>query len=252
MIINMKYFSERRSVRRYSEKEIPSELLMEMLEASMRAPTTENMQLYSVIVTTDEQIKERLLKCHFEQPQITNAPAVITFCADFNRFCKWCEISNANPGYDNFLSFTSALLDTAILTQQFNTIAELNGLGCCYIGTTTYNAKEVAETLNLPKRVVPITTITVGYPEETPTQVERLPATGLIHRDTYKDYSDKDIINIYQEKENLEVNKGYVAENNKQTLAQVFTDVRSTKDSNETFSKKFYDFIEKQGFQFPK
>ena len=249
--MNTEYFNQRRTIRKYSDKEIPAELLKKMLESAMRAPTTGNMQLYSAIVTTDKEIKKQLSPCHFNQPQVMSAAAVITFCADYNRFIKWCETSDAIPGYNNFQSFMTATLDAAIFAQQFNTIAELNGLGCCYLGTTTYNAEEIASVLHLPPMVVPIITITVGYPDGETIQVERLPVNGVIHQNTYHDYSEQDIKNIHSEKESLEVNKGYVTENHKTTLAQVFTDVRYTKADCETFSEKFYKFVEKQGYKFP-
>ncbi len=99
------------------------------------------MQLYSVIVTRDEDAKKRLAPAHFNQPSATGADVVLTFCADFNRFEKWCEARNAQPGYDNFQSLMWAVIDTTIFAQQFCTIAEMNGLGTCYLGTTTYNAR---------------------------------------------------------------------------------------------------------------
>ena len=249
--MNDEYFNQRRTIRKYSNKEIPENLLREMLESAMRAPTTGNMQLYSAVVTTGKEVKQKLTPCHFNQPQVMSSAAVITFCADYNRFIKWCESSDAVPGYNNFQSFMTAALDAAIFAQQFNTIAELNGLGCCYLGTTTYNAEEIAAVLNLPPMVVPIITITVGYPDDKAAQVERLPISGIIHRDTYHDYSAEEIKEIHREKESLEVNKGYVAENGKKTLAQVFTDVRYTKADCETFSGKFYKFVEQQGYKFP-
>lgn len=248
------YFKNRRTVRKYSDKPVSDELLNKILEEAMRAPTTGNMQLYSVIVTRDPEMKRLLSPAHFNQPSITGCSVVLTFCADFNRFIKWCSLNNAVPGYDNFQSFVTAVLDVVVLTQQFNTIAEMNGLGCCYIGTTTYNAPQIAEILDLPQYVIPVTTLTVGYPAENIAgmpQVERLPLDAFIHHEKYNDYSPERIKEIYREKESLDVNLGYVKENNKETLAQVFTDVRYTKANNEHFSKVLYDFIEAQGFRFP-
>lgn len=245
------YFNTRKSIRKYQQKEIPMELIEAMLRDAMHAPTTGNMQLYSAIITTRLEIKQKLAPCHFNQPQITDAPVVITFCADFNRFNQWCHASNAMPGYDNFQSFVMAVLDTTIFAQQFNTIAEMNGLGCCYIGTTTYNAPDIAKVLELPKDVIPILTLTVGYPDESPEQVERLPIDAIIHSEIYHDYTPEKIHRLYEEKESLPVNKQYVEENDKQTLAQVFTDVRYTKHDNELFSDIFFRFIAEQGFHFP-
>lgn len=247
----MKYFNNRTTIRNYSSKIIDNELLNDMLEAAAHAPTTGGMQLYSVIVTENEEMKQRLMPCHFNQPMVAQAPVVLTFCADFNRFVKWCQLRDAEPGFDNLQSLMSAILDVTIFAQQFNTIAEMQGLGCCYIGTTTYNAKEIAEVLHLPRLVVPIITLTVGYPDESvqPVATERLPLHGIVHHETYQDYTAHDIDEIFAEKESLPVNQGFVKENNKQTLAQVFTDVRYPKAVNEEFAKRLYDYIKAAGYQ---
>ncbi len=251
MNTNSNYFKNRKTIRKYQDKPVDETLIYDLLSLSMEAPTTGGMQLYSAIVSTDKAVIKKLAPCHFNQPAIKNAPMVITFCADFNRFVKWCDLSNAKHGYDNFQSFVSALLDVTIFAQQFNTIAEMNGLGCCYLGTTTYNAPDIASVLNLPKLVVPVTTLTVGYPDDDSVKAERLPLRGIVHKNIYSDYSAEQIKEIHAEKESLDINKKYVAENGKENLAQVFTDVRYTKENNELFSEIFYKFIEEQGFHFP-
>lgn len=239
----------RRTIRKYSDKNISNELLAELLEAAFRAPTTGGMQLYSVVVTRDNAMKQKLAPTHFNQPTVTSAPVVLTFCADYNRFVKWCVASNAQPGYDNFASFTTAMIDALLVAQQFNTAAEARGLGCCYLGTTTYNAPQIAEILNLPHLVVPVTTLTIGYPADMPEQVERLPIEAIIHDEQYHDYSADDIRRLYAEKEALPANRRFVEENGKESLAQVFTDVRYTKKDNEYFSRIWADFIAAQGFK---
>ncbi|MDE7153630.1 MAG: nitroreductase family protein [Muribaculaceae bacterium] len=244
------YWKNRATVRSYSKQDIPQSLLIEMLEEASHAPTTGNMQLYSVVITRDPEMKLRLAPAHFNQPTVTGAPVVLTFCADYNRFIKWCEVSNAVPGYDNFQSFMTAVLDTALFAQQFNTIAERHGLGCCYLGTTTYNALMIAEVLDLPTMVVPVTTITVGYPAQ-PSQGEgvgRLPVEAIFHNEKYVDYTPASVKELYREKEERADSRSFVKENNKESLAQVFTDIRYTREACEHFSKIYSDFIKKQGF----
>ncbi len=240
---------ERRTIRQYLDREIDETLLNNLLETAFRAPTTGNMQVYSVVVTRDPAKKAELAPAHFNQPTVTGAPVVLTFCADFNRFIKWCEQNNAQPGYDNFQSFVTAAIDALLVAQQFCTAAEVSGLGCCYLGTTTYNAPQIAQTLNLPRFVIPITTLTVGYPASQPEQCERLPIEAIIHNEVYRDYTPDDIDRLYAEKELL--NHKFVEENHKESLAQVFTDVRYPRANNEHFSKVFLDFIVEQGFQLP-
>jgi nitroreductase len=245
--MNSTYFT-RRTVRKYSEREIDPSLLDKILTAGTRASTTGNMQVYSIIVTRDEEMKRRLAPAHFNQPMVTEAPVVLTFCADFNRFSKWCRQRDAEPGYDNFLSFMTAAIDALLVAQTVCNAAEEEGLGICYLGTTTYNADRIIDILGLPGGVVPVTTVTMGWPADVPGQVDRLPLEAVVHRERYMDYTPEMIDNIYREKESRIDSLGFIAENNKKTLAQVFTEVRYKKADNEFFSGKLLEVLQKQGF----
>ena len=238
----------RRTIRRYTEQAIPETLLNELLEVAARASNTGNMQLYSVVVTRDKAMKERLAPAHFNQPMITTAPVVLTFCADANRFVKWAEQRKAVAGFDNFQTFIASTIDAMLFAQSFCTAAEEKGLGICYLGTTAYNADQIIQILSLPRLVVPIVTVTVGYPDGQPEQVERLPLEAVVHHETYADYTPAIIDELYRDKEALEVNKQFVRENQKETLAQVFTDVRYTKANNEHFSDVLLNVLKEQGF----
>lgn len=238
----------RKSIRRYSSKPVDDSLLNELIEAAGRASTTGNMQLYSIVVTRSKEGKERLAPCHFNQPMITGAPVVLTFCADYNRFSKWCAQRKATPGYNNFHSFLTAMIDTLLFAQNFCVAAESKGLGICYLGTTTYTADKLVDILKLPQLVMPVTTITVGYPDEDPTQPDRLPVTAVMHSEEYTDYSPADIDAIFSYKESLEENRHFVELNHKETLAQIFTDIRYTRKDNEAISIMFKELLEKQGF----
>jgi len=193
-------------------------------------------------------MKKALAPLHFNQKVVTEAPVLLTFCADFNRFNKWCLQGNAEPGYDNFLSFVTASIDALLVAQTVCVAAESKGLGICYLGTTTYMAHKIIEVLKLPKGVVPITTVTMGWPAEIPEQVDRLPLEAILHNEVYSDYSEEEITRFYSEKENRSDSKQFIAENNKETLAQVFTDVRYKKADNINFSKILLQVLKDQGF----
>jgi len=240
--------NNRRSIRKYTDEDISDELLDELLVATSRSSTTGNMQVYSIIETRDKEMKEKLSPCHFNQPMVKEAPLVLTFCADFNRFNKWCRQRKAEPGYDNFLSFMTAAIDAIIAAQTFCVAAESKGLGICYLGTTTYMAEKIIDILELPRGVVPVTTVTVGWPGENPEQIDRLPLKAIRHREKYCDYSEQDIDSLYAEKEARDDSLQFIKENDKETLAQVFTDVRYKKADNETFSGLLLSVLKKQGF----
>lgn len=245
------YFLNRKTVRKFSNKEISEELLKTIIEASMRAPTCGNMQLYTVIVTKDETRKKELEKYHFNQTAAVTAPVILTICADFNRFVKWCEASGAKPGYDNFHSFITALTDAVIFAQQIVTIAEMEGLGTCYLGTVNYNAKQISELLNLPDLVVPVASVSLGYPEEDDPMVERLPVEAVMHFEKYENFNDSQIKKLFEVKEEFPANKEYVKENGKDSLAQVFTDIRYPKKTNEEISEQFLKILKEKKFMNP-
>lgn len=242
------YFINRKTIRRYTDQDVSDTLIESLIEQAAHAPTTGNMQLYSVIVTRTPEARKALSPLHFNQPQIMSAPVVLTFCADFNRFSEWCTNRQAEPCYDNLQSFMAAAIDTIAFAQQFNTVAELAGLGVCWLGTTTYNAPQIAELLHLPELVVPMITLTVGYPAEEGTDVGRLPVSALIHKEQYEPWTPELINDRYSEKETREDSLQFIKENGKQTLAQVFTDIRYPRANNEHFSEIFSNFLKKSGF----
>jgi nitroreductase len=239
---------DRRTIRKYTAQPVDDKLLNHILTMGCRASTTGNMQVYSIVVTRDKQLKAALAPMHFNQKMITAAPVVLTFCADFNRFNRWCLLRKAEPGYDNFLSFVTAAIDSLLVAQTVCIAAEAQGLGICYLGTTTYTADKIIGLLNLPKGVVPLTTITLGWPDEKPEQVDRLPLEAIIHQEKYCDYSDDNIEKYYRAKEERQDSKQFVTENNKETLAQVFTDIRYKKADNEYFSGVLLQVLKDQGF----
>ena len=238
----------RRTIRKYKNEPVADSLLNRLFTASARTQTMGNLQLYSVIVTRDDEQKHRLSPAHFGQPMVTEAPVVLTICADFNRTSQWCKHRKAVPGYNNFLSFINAASDALLFTQTFCNLAEDEGLGICYLGTTVYQPQAIIDALQLPALVMPIATLTVGWPDEAPNLSDRLPLASFVHAETYHDYTASDIDTYYAPKEALPENQHFVAINHKETLAQVFAEIRYTKRDNEALSQTFLETLRRQGF----
>jgi len=244
----MESLKHRTSIRKYSSKEVPSQLIKALLENAERTPTMGNLQLYSVIITRDKAIKKLLSPPHFNQPMVQNAPVVLTFCADYRRTSLWATQRQAQPGYNNFLSFLNAATDALLYCQTFCNIAEEAGLGTCFLGTTIYSPQPIIDILKLPQLVFPVATITLGWPDEAPALTDRLPIESIIHEETYRDYTPELINKFYAPKEALPENQHFVEINNKQTLAQVITDIRYTREANEAMSKGLLEALYHQGF----
>lgn len=240
--------AEHRSIRKYKSDPIPQHILEEILLAGTRASNTGNMQVYSMVVTTSEELKDKLLPCHHNQPCVKEAPVLITFCADVNRFSKWCKQRGAEPRYDNFLWFVNSTIDAMLASQNVALQAEAHGLGIVYLGTALYHAEKISEILNLPQGVVPITAMAVGYPDQEVPLTDRLPLEGVVHYETYQDYSPEQINAIWSEREESEITTKIIADNELPNLARVFTERRYTEKDNIDFSRSLFEFIKKQGF----
>ena len=235
--MDLEYFKNRRSVRSFQKREISDQLLKEIISKAIKAPTCGNMQLYSVIISRDAARRKELAALHYNQPA-SQAPVILTICADFARFTRWCELRGADAAYDNFLSFTSAFADAMILAQQITTIAEMEGLGTCYLGTVIYNAPEIAELLKCPEMVMPVASLAIGYADGEGVETERLPLEAVVCEEEYRSDSDEEILRLFKSKEEYPANKGYVEESGKDNLAQVFAEIRYPRGLNEEVSKK--------------
>ena len=238
----------RRTIRKYKKTDVEKELMNELLETAARTQTMGNLQLYSVVLTRDEEQKHRLMPAHFGQPMVEAAPVVMTVCADFNRTSQWCRCRKAEPGYNNLLSFVNAASDALLFAQTFCNLAEERGLGICYLGTTVYSPQQIIDVLGLPRLTMPVATLTIGWPDEEPALSDRLPLEAFVHEETYHDYTPHDIDNYYEAKEALPENQRFVEINQKETLAQVFAEIRYTKKDNEALSGNFVEVLRKQGF----
>ena len=244
----MKHILTRRTIRKYADRAVSDELLNRLLSEAARTQTMGNLQLYSVVVTRDAAMKERLSPAHFDQPMVREAPVVLTICADFNRTSQWALNRQATPGYDNFLSFINAATDALLFTQTLCNLMDEEGLGYCYLGTTVYMPQMIIDTLQLPRLVMPVATLTVGWPAEEPPLSDRLPLESFVHSETYRDYTPQDIDTYYYNKEHLPENIQFCKINEKGTLAQIFTDIRYTRKDNEAMSEGLLQALRHQGF----
>lgn len=238
----------RKSIRKYKAQTVSNDLLNDLLAKAERTQTMGNLQLYSVVVTRSQEMKQKLAPAHFNQPMVMGADVVLTFCADYNRTTQWALQRKAHPGYGNLLSFVNAATDALLYCQRFCDLAEEAGLGLCFLGTTIYQPKPIIEALHLPKLVMPIATITLGWPDEDPEPSERLPLSAIRHDETYQPVTADTIDRDYAEKEALPINQHFVEENNVETLAQVFADIRYKATDCEAMSVTLRDALKQQGF----
>ena len=159
-----------------------------------------------------------------------------------------CEQRDADPAYDNCAWFLNASTDALLAAQNLCVEAEMNGLGICYLGTTIYTAGMIAEILELPKGVIPVTTIVLGYPDESPELTDRLPLEAVVHYEKYTDYTAAEIDELWAEREESELTKRLLEENGLPNLAQIFTQRRYVREDNLSISNSYFALLKEKGF----
>lgn len=241
---------QHRSIRNFSEKPVEKAVLDQILAAACNGSTMGGMQLFSIIVTQDKAMMQKMAPAHFNQPIATNAPLILTFCADFHRFDRYCECRHTpTDAYHNMQAYQWAVTDALIAAQNACVAAESLGLGLCWLGTITYNTPQFIEALQLPEHVVPVACIPMGYPATNDTPLTtKISWPNLVHQETYQEYSDEAINEMYAPMENCPNNVNMLKDNGFENLAQDYVMRRYKKEDNEYFSQVLKDTLQKQGF----
>jgi Nitroreductase family len=129
------------------------------------------------------------------------APLVLTFCADTHRTRLWLAQRGARLGFADLNAWHVAAFDAIILAQTTALALQSHGLGICYMGTTLYAMRAIAEFLELPDHCLPVTSMVAGWPAEAPAQRDRLPPAAWVHDERYHDPDAATIDKLFGERE---------------------------------------------------
>jgi nitroreductase len=154
---------KRRSIRKYKAKEVPHDLLMEILEGARLAPSGANRQPWQLIVITDAERKQGLVPICKDQKFIADCSIFIAGVDDPSQ--KWARV------------------DVAIALEHIALMAVEKGLGTCYIGA--FDGEKLAAYLGIPKPYVVTVGMALGYPDESPDARSRKPVAELLHWERY-------------------------------------------------------------------
>jgi nitroreductase len=245
-----------RSIRKYKPEPVPEETLEKILAAGVRASSSGNMQSYSIILTQEEERRQALSIALGNHSMVLEAPTFVTFCADFHRMRRWLTLRDAPDNFDSFLAFMVGAIDAILVSQNVALAAESEGLGICYLGGTLVNCDQVGKTLHLPQNVVPVVGFCLGYPDEDPALRHRLPLDGLVHEERYHEYTEENIHSIYHKKEEVDWQRymqstrlrALVEKHGVENLAQLYTELKYTREPFQEYSRQILDYLEEQGF----
>jgi len=197
------------SVRNYKPDSVPMGIVETIVSAGQRAATSSNLQMFSVVVTTDQKEREQMQSYCGGQRHISQAPIFLTWCADLSRLNRICQTLGYSQQAVYVENFLLSVVDSAIAAQNAALAAESLGLGFCYIGAIRNNPVDVSSLLDLPKLVFPVVGMTIGWPIEPPKVRPRLPLGAILHWGRYDPTDEAAYLEKYdQEMIESEIYKG--------------------------------------------
>lgn len=187
------------SVRKYTDDPVTDEQLHELIEAAQAAASSHFVQAYSIVDVTDLEKRERLAELSKNPVQIKGAARVLVFCADLKRLDYAARKHGKTVEAGTAENFLVAVIDTALLAQNFVVAAESKGYGICYIGGVRNNPDPISELLGLPDHVMPLFGLTFGVPAQTNEVKPRLPVQAILHTNKYDESKYETLLNEYDD-----------------------------------------------------
>jgi nitroreductase len=189
-----------RTVRSYLPDTLPPGTLETLVAAAQSAPTSSNLQTWSVIAVEDRARIARLADLAGAQRHIREAPLFLVWLADLARLEQIGRDREIELEGLKFLeSFLLGVIDAALAAQNAVIALESLGLGTCYIGAIRNKPLEVAAELGLPPNVFAVFGMTVGIPDPArPADIKpRLPQPVVLHREQYGAPAPADMLADY-------------------------------------------------------
>ena len=155
----------RRGVRTYQEREVPEEVLNQVLEAARTAPSATNMQPWKLVVVRDLQTRKDLSIAASEQFFLATAPVIVAAVSLEPEAMMPCGV----PVYP---------IDVAIAVDHLTLAAAAVGLGTCWVGS--FSQERVREILAVPDGCKVVMLVPMGYPDDEPRERVRKPLDELV------------------------------------------------------------------------
>jgi len=188
-------FLSRRSIRKFGSKPVKESDVKKIVEVGQRAPSACNLQTYSVVWVRDARLREKVWDACGISGSIREAPVVFVICADVRRLARVLNYQGFDHclkhGYGYSIKLLS-IMDAAFAAENMTMAAECLGLGSVFVGSALANDK-VVKALRLPKGVLPLTLLCLGYPDEQPPTRPRWALSSVFPTDRYKDPSEREI-----------------------------------------------------------
>ena len=236
-----------RSIRKYQNKPLEDEKLGLIVKAAQAAPTWCNGEQVSILVVKDQSMKDKIKEICWGQTHVGTCAAFLVFCADFYRVSLAFEkAGKTKQDFEKYMSNIDTLIigshDVGIALQNATVAAESMGLGTCHIGAIRNKPLEMTKLLNLPKYVIPLVGLTVGYPDDDPGLKPRIPPKGVCFENKYSTENAKAGVDEYDI-----IFKKYLAERETNSRDMNWSERISNTYTSFEF-KDDYDLLKQQGY----
>ena len=197
--------NNRVSLRVYKDTPISDEDLNIILNSAIKAPTAGNMMMYSILKIKSDKTKEKLSVTCDNQPFIKNAPLILIFLADVNKWFNYFKVCGVDdikgPGLNDLIL---GINDALIAAQNAVIAAESLGIGSCYIGDIMENYEIHKKLLNLPNYTFPACMLTLGYyPDNYQRNFrDRFDSNFVVFDEVYEDLNMDKLKDMFTVKEN--------------------------------------------------
>lgn len=177
-----------RSVRRFTDGPVTDDQLAAIVAAAQSAPTSSNVQAWSVVVVRDAARRDRLAGYAGDQEFIRAAPILLVWLADLGRVRRLATAQGASAAATDYLESTVlGFIDAALAAQNAVVAAESLGLGTVFVGAIRNHPAEVAAELALPAGTFAVFGLALGVPDpsERAGVKPRLPQSVVVHPEQY-------------------------------------------------------------------
>lgn len=189
----LEHLLSHRTVRHFLSDPLPSNTLETLIAAAQSAPSSSNLQLWSVVAVQSQEKRDRLALLAGNQAHIRQAPLILAWLADVSRLQRIAGHKGRRVDALPFLDTTlTATIDAALAAQNVVTAAEALGLGTVYIGALRNRPEEVAQVLETPAGVFTVFGLVIGHPDPAqPAAIKpRLPQSSVLHHERYQAPAD--------------------------------------------------------------
>lgn len=183
------------SVRKFTDQPISSDQLNAIIQSAQMASTSSFLQTGSIVRVSSPQLREKFATLAGGQTWIVEAAEFLVWCADFHRHQQIAP--EAKLGFSEQLLIGT--IDVALMAENALVAAESIGLGGVFIGGIRNDPQQVAKLLELPKNVLPLFGMCLGYPDQEPSIRPRLPQQLVVHENSYNKKLDKELLAKYDQ-----------------------------------------------------